>query len=460
VRAATPTGVPAFDRAFTTAFDAHHPPDPALIADCVHCGFCLPTCPTYVLWGEEMDSPRGRIQLMKLATEGEIGMGDSLALHIDRCLGCMACVTSCPSGVRYDKLIEATRAQIERRRGRSAADRLFRALLFALFPHPGRIRALVPPLWLYQRLGLARLTRSPRARRLLPARLRGMEAVMPTVDLRATFASLAHAPAFTPAQGVRRQRVGLLAGCVQRVFFDDVNAATIRVLSAEGCDVAVPRGQGCCGALCFHAGREAAGLDYARRLIDAFDAWGVETVVVNAAGCGSTLKEYGYLLRDDPAYAARARDFSARVRDISELLDELGSLAPRHAIHLRVAYHDACHLAHAQGVRRAPRVLLRAIPGIELLDIAEAEICCGSAGVYNLLEPGPAAALGARKARHVLAAQPDVLATANPGCLLQITAALERLDARIPALHPIELLDASIRGVTPRGVTPTRRQIH
>ena len=431
------------------AFDEHHPPSAELIADCVHCGFCLPTCPTYALWGEEMDSPRGRIYLMKLAAEGEIGMDADFTQHIDRCLGCMACVTACPSGVQYDKLIEATRAQIERRYDRPPQDRLFRSLLFALFPYPERLRTALPLLWLYQRTGVTRLLQSSLAARYLPERLRGMEDVLPPVRLAALRAKL---PEFTRARGPRRRRVGLLAGCVQRVFFDPVNAATIRALAAEGCDVVVPPRQGCCGALHIHGGRKEEGLAFARRLIDTFEAWAVETVVVNAAGCGSNLKEYGYLLRDDPEYAERARAFSASVRDVTELLAELEPVAPRQPLALRVAYHDACHLGHAQRVRQQPRAVLRAIPDLEVVDIPEAEICCGSAGIYNLVQPEPAAALGERKARHILGVRPDCIATANPGCLLQIDAALRRLGTRIPALHPVELVDASIRGVTPRAL--------
>jgi glycolate oxidase iron-sulfur subunit len=259
-------------------------------------------------------------------------------------------------------------------------------------------------------------------------------------------------PSYTPAAGTPRRRVGLLAGCVQRVFFDPVNAATLRVLAAEGCDVVVPQGQGCCGALSFHGGREDEGLRYARRLIEAFEAAEVDTVVANAAGCGSSLKDYGHLLRDDPAYAARARAFSAKVRDVTELLAELDPRAPRYPLPLRVAYHDACHLGHAQGVRKQPRAVLRAIPELEVVDIPEAEICCGSAGVYNLLEPATAAELGERKARNIQRVHPQAIATANPGCLLQITSALERLGGAIPTLHPIELVDASIRGVMPESL--------
>jgi glycolate oxidase iron-sulfur subunit len=428
------------------AFDAHHPPDPELIADCVHCGFCLPSCPTFVLWGEEMDSPRGRIQLMKLASEGHIALNETVTRHWDQCLGCMACVTACPSGVRYDRLIEATRAQVSRRAPRSRTDRLWLALLFALFPYPARLRATLPLLWLYQRSGVSRLLRSPQFSARLPARVRSMESVLPKMHLQSAFLT---PPERLEAQGETRLRVGLLLGCVQRVIFDQVNAATARVLVAEGCEVVMPRTQGCCGALSIHAGREEEGLRFARRLIDAFAAAEVDTVAVNSAGCGSTLKEYAYLLRDDPVYAERAAAFSARVRDVSELLADLEPRAPRHPLPLRVAYHDACHLAHAQGIRRQPRALLRAIPELELVEIAEGELCCGSAGIYNLLEPQPAAELGERKARNILATHPQVLAAANPGCLLHISAALRRFGTRLPTVHPIELVDASIRGWQP-----------
>lgn len=431
---------------FVRAFDEHHPPDPELIADCVHCGFCLPTCPTYLLWGEEMDSPRGRIQLMKMASKGEVGMTEHFVQHIDQCLGCMACVTACPSGVQYDKLIEATRPQIERRYPRSADDRLFRSAIFRLFPYPQRLRSLLPLLWAYQKAGMTRIVDSPVGRRLLPGRLSGMAAMLPPVRLGG---QRSRALPYTPARGERRRRVGVLLGCVQRVFFGDVNAATIRVLVAEGCDVVVPQEQGCCGALSVHAGREGEGLAFARRLIDAFERAEVDTIVVNVAGCGSTLKDYGHLLRDDPAYAERARAFSAKVRDVSELLAELEPVAPRHPIAARVAYHDACHLAHGQGVRKQPRAVLRDIPDLQVVDIPESEICCGSAGVYNLLEPAPAKELGERKARNILSVRPDALVASNPGCLLQIGASLKTQERALPMLHPVELVDASIRGVMP-----------
>ena len=426
-------------------FDARHAPDPELIADCVHCGFCLPACPTYALWGEEMDSPRGRIQLMKMVSTGEIGLNETVTRHWDQCLGCMACVTACPSGVRYDRLIEATRAQVERHIQRPASDRLLREMIFALFPHPERLRLMLPLLWAYQRLGGARLMQAPLAVRLLSPQLRAMESVAPPASLTAS----EPLPAVIHARGRMRQRVALLLGCVQRVFFEEVNAATIRTLTAEGCEVIIPAGQGCCGALSIHAGREEEGLRYARKLIDSFDRAEVDAIIVNVAGCGSNLKDYGYLLRDDPRYAERAAAFSAKTRDISEFLAALEPVAPRAAIAARVAYHDACHLAHAQGIRRQPRAILEAIPGLEVVSVPESELCCGSAGIYNLVEPEPAMALGERKARNVLHAQADALVASNAGCLLQISAALRRMGADLPTLHPVELVDASIRGIIP-----------
>ena len=431
-------------------FDEHHAPAAALIDQCVHCGFCLPTCPTYFTWREEMDSPRGRIYLMKLGAEGNAQMTDTYVGHFDNCLGCMACLTACPSGVQYDKLIEATRAQIERHYARSFADRLFRRMIFALFPHPGRLRALTVPLWLYQRSGLRALVHRLGLAALLPPRLSAMESLLPEVTLSGRGTRL---PPRIPAQGERRRRVGLLLGCVQRVFFADVNAATARVLAAEGCEVIVPPHQGCCGALMVHAGLEQQALAAARRLIDAFASAEVDTIVTNAAGCGSTMKEYGHLLRDDRQYAERARLLGAKCRDVSEVLAELEPRARRHSlgapgVPLRVAYHDACHLQHAQNVRRQPRRVLSGIPQVELVEISDAALCCGSAGIFNLIEPRAAADLGDRKVQACLATEPDVIVSGNPGCLLQLGAALARAGRTIPVLHTIQLLDYSLRGVT------------
>ena len=434
----------------SAAFDGDHPPSSALIDACVHCGFCLPTCPTYALWGEEMDSPRGRLYLMKAALEGRTAMVPQFVEHFDACLGCMACVTACPSGVQYAPLIEATRGQIERRFERSRSDRLFRSLIFALFPFPGRLRIALLPLalfgWLIPAGARRSDTRVPRASAPsdLRRRLRAMLALAPKVTWRSLFTSL---PERTPASGSRRTTVALLTGCVQRVIFPHVNRATVNVLAAEGCDVVAPADQGCCGALALHAGRLDDARAWARRTIETLDRAGIDQIVVNAAGCGSSMKEYAQLLADDPQWAARARAFSARVRDVTELLASLGPpRAPRHPLALRVAYHDACHLAHAQGVRQPPRDLLRSIPGLEIVPFAEQEICCGSAGIYNLVEPDAAQQLGDRKTSHIASVQPDVVATANPGCMLQIRAGAVRQQQTWSVVHPIELLDAAIRG--------------
>jgi glycolate oxidase iron-sulfur subunit len=418
----------------------------ALIDKCVHCGFCLPTCPTYMLWGEEMDSPRGRIYLMKAELEGRATIDASFVRHMDACLGCLNCVTACPSGVQYAPLIERTRARIEETYTRDAPDRLFRAVLLSLIPYPGRMRIALLPLALVG--GLVRAFASSGVGALLPARVRAALALAPPV----TFASLfAAVPEQTASSGPVRQKVAVLTGCVQRLAFHAVNEATVRVLAAEGCSVSAPADQGCCGALALHAGEAAQARALARRTIEVFEKTGVDRIVVNAAGCGSAMKEYGELLADDPVWAARAAALSAKVRDVSEVLVELGApRAPRHPINARVAYHDACHLAHGQGVRTQPRVLLQAIPGVELLSPLEGEICCGSAGIYNLVQPEPAQALGLRKAKHIAATSPDLIATANPGCSLQIASAGRALGHEWPILHPVQLIDASIRGVDPR----------
>ncbi len=427
----------------------------ATASDCVHCGFCLPACPTYQLWGEEMDSPRGRIHLMTQALDGA-------------------------------QLTEEPPPGPSPAPARSLRDRAVRAAIFATFPYPRRLRALSGPLRGAQWARLDRLAgRSRAARRLVPelslalrlapgqpqgSRPPARRAVLPgrRVSLPSRRVSL---PGRVPARGKRRAVVGMLTGCVQQVFFPEVNIATARVLAAEGCDVIIPGGQGCCGALSLHSGRVSEAARFARRTIAAFEQAGVDAIVVNSAGCGSAMKEYGALLAAPPGagrdgarrdsagrdgkaagWAARAAAVSGRVRDLSEFLAELygqsgGPQAERHELPVRVAYHDACHLAHAQRIRQQPRELLQAIPGLELAEVGDGATCCGSAGVYNLLQPEAARELGERKADAVRATGASLVVSANPGCSLQIAAALADTGGSAPAVaHIAEVLDASIRG--------------
>jgi len=420
------------------AWDDHHPPELDLIRDCVHCGFCLPTCPSYAVFEEEMDSPRGRILLMRVGHEEGSAISPEMVTHFDRCLGCMACVTACPSGVQYDRLIERTRPQLERQVERAWHRRALRRGVFELFTHPGRLRALAPLMALERRLGLLdRVAKLPVVQR--SPQLRVMLSLTPDVPARAAVRRL---PPVVHARGVARGRVAFMQGCVQRVWFSDVNVATVRVLAAEGFEVHTKAQPRCCGALIMHSGIEDEALGLARETIAAYE--GYDYVIANVAGCGSAMKDYGHMLADDPEWAGRARAFSAKVRDVHEVLAEHEPRAERHPLPLTVAYHDACHLAHAQGVREPPREVLRSIPGLELVEPAEWELCCGSAGIYNVMQPEAAEKLGARKAANLLATGAQVIAAANPGCTMQIAA---HLDGRpIPVLHPIELLDRSLRG--------------
>ncbi|MFI5120087.1 MAG: (Fe-S)-binding protein [Thermoanaerobaculia bacterium] len=417
----------------------------SLLDDCVHCGFCLPACPTYQSWGEEMDSPRGRIHLMRGLADGTLALDADVVAHFDRCLGCMGCVPACPSGVRYDVLIEETRARIEERYDRGGFDDLHRAMLFAVLPYPRRLRVLAAFAFLYARSGLQRLVRRTGVLSLLPRRLAQLESLMPDVDGAALTARL---PALTPAVSARRFRVGLVAGCVQRVFFRGVNESTLRVLAAEGCEVVVPEGQGCCGALSIHAGRAAESKEMAKALIEAFEGQKLDAIIVNAAGCGSNLKDYGRLFERDPAWAERAAAFSAKTRDVTEFLASIPRVAARHPVTARVAFHDPCHLAHAQKVKDAPRALLAEIPGLTLLEIPDGDQCCGSAGIYNLVSPESSDEIGRRKADRVLSTKADLLASANPGCSLQLGRLLAERGATLPMAHPVEILDASLAGRT------------
>jgi glycolate oxidase iron-sulfur subunit len=431
----------------------------SLADDCVHCGFCLPACPTYQLWGEEMDSPRGRIHLITQILDDGHG-GEAAAEHFDRCLGCMACVTACPSGVQYGQLIEAARSWSEPADpsaaappaplpARSLRDRAIRAAIFATFPYPARLRAALGPLRAAQRTGLdRRMAHSTLVRRLAPEAAAAL-AVAPAPTRGARRPAIrrrAVLPGRIPAKGTRRAVVGLLTGCVQQVLFPGVNAATARVLAAEGCDVIVPPRQGCCGALSLHGGRRAEAAGFARRTIETFERAAVDAVIVNAAGCGSAMKEYEQLLAEDGDWIRRAAVFSAVVQDFSEFLVQLGPVAPRSDVPLTIAYHDACHLAHAQRITAQPRSLLRGIPGVSLTEIPDAGTCCGSAGIYNLVQPEAAAELGARKAGSIQATGADLLVSGNPGCSLQLARALAATGKPMPVAHVAEVIDTSITG--------------
>jgi len=392
--------------------------------DCVHCGLCLSACPTYIELGTEMDSPRGRVYLMKALEDGSLPVTSDVARHLDLCLGCRACETACPSGVHYGDLIEAARCFVEEHHRRSPLDRWRRRLITTVFPRPQLLRTLLLPLRLLDLMGmLAPLRRMSSTLAMLPP-LGAWEPLAETVQ----------------ACGPAQRRVGLLAGCVAQVLFAEVNRATVRVLARNGCAVTVPARQGCCGALHLHNGARPAALACARRNIDAFPAE-LSAIITNAAGCGAMLKEYGALLADDPVYAERARAFSAKVRDVTEYLVALPMVPPPGELHQRVTYHDACHLAHGQGIREAPRQLLRQIPGLVLVELPDSDTCCGSAGSYNLTEAAMARRLGERKVANIQSTGATVVAAANPGCSLQIQAGLRRAGAGTLVLHPVELLD-------------------
>lgn len=427
-------------------FDPKHPPDPNLINTCVHCGFCLSTCPSYRVIGKEMDSPRGRIYLMDAINQGVADLNSTTAQHFDSCLGCLACVSACPSGVQYGDLITATRPQVERNIERSLPDRLLRSLIFNLFPYPNRLKPLLAPLYLYQKLGLPELVRSSGLLKKVSPQLAAMESILPEVNLESLSKEM---PELIPAQGEKRYRVGMILGCVQRLFFSPVNEATVRVLTANGCEVVIPKSQGCCAALPAHQGQETQAQAIARQMIDSFADTDVDFVIINAAGCGHTLKEYGHILQDDPDYREIAKQFSNQVRDVQEFLAEVGltsQLSPLTESELPMVYQDACHLLHGQKISVQPRQLLQQIPGVKLREPVDAALCCGSAGVYNMLQPEVADELGQQKAENLFNTGAKLIASPNPGCSLQIKKHLELQGKEMPIYHPIELLDLSIRG--------------
>ena len=428
-------------------FDSKNPPKQELIDACVHCGFCLSTCPSYRVIGKEMDSPRGRIYLMDAISKGEAALTEATTEHFDSCLGCLACVTTCPSGVEYDKLIAATRPQVERNQPRNLWEKFIRSIIFNLFPYPNRLRIFLPLLFLYQRLGLQKLVRATGLLKRISPRLAAMESILPQVTLNSLRDNL---PNVIPASGKKRYRVGVILGCVQRLFFSPVNEATVRVLTANGCEVVIPKTQGCCAALPAHQGQEKQAQELARQMIDSFEGTGVDAIIINAAGCGHTLKEYGHILEDDPEYREKAKQFAANVKDVQEFLMEVGltaKLSPLTDSELTMVYQDACHLLHGQKISLQPRQLLRKIPGVKLREPIDAALCCGSAGVYNMLQPEVADELGQQKVDNLLNTGAELIASPNPGCSLQIKKHLSLKGKEIKLMHPIELLDYSIRGI-------------
>ncbi|HWT78782.1 MAG TPA: heterodisulfide reductase-related iron-sulfur binding cluster [Candidatus Methylomirabilis sp.] len=427
------------------SFDRHDPPEMEKILDCVHCGFCLPTCPTYLVLGNEMDSPRGRIYLMRAAAEGRVGIGETFVKHMNMCLVCRACETACPSGVQFGQLMESARGQARRKYPEALSDRLFRSLILETFTSPERLRLLLAPLRLYQRLGIQDLLRRTGLLRLF-GRWGAMDAMMPRLPAASLSANF---PELTPAVGPRRGRVALLLGCAQHAFFPDVNLATARVLAANGFEVVAPRRQGCCGSLMVHEGEREKGKALARATIDAFEPASADFIAVNAAGCGSVMKEYGELLKDDPNYAARADAFGRKVRDVSQILAEAGLTGRLHPVNLKATYHDACHLAHGQRVRSEPRALLAGIPGLQLVPLRDADFCCGSAGIYNLLHPGVSREFLNRKLDRLVETGAQVVISGNPGCTIQMAMGLRERGAPMRAVHTVEVLDWSYRGVSP-----------
>jgi glycolate oxidase iron-sulfur subunit len=429
-----------------SGFSAIDKPQYEDYAHCVHCGLCLNHCPTYRLWGREADSPRGRIRLMDLVDQGRLEVGAMFATHIDRCLDCRACETACPSGVEYGKLVELARAQIEQKYKRPFASRTLRDVVYrGLLPYPKRIALAGRFMRLYQRSGLSAVARATGILRLIGMHER--ERLAPQIDSHFFFSDLGKT---FPAQGQRRARVAFFAGCIAQVAFAELNRATIRVLQANGCEVVVPATQVCCGALAAHAGIRDVARSLARTNFEAFKAGDFDAIITNAAGCGSTLKEYPHLFdRTDAAYE-RSTAFSARVRDVTEFLAELGLAAPLRRVPLRVTYQDSCHLLHGQKIREAPRKLIRAIPGVELVEMPFADQCCGSAGVYNVTETKASLELLAQKMDFARQTKAQAIVTANPGCILQLRAGAAIHATNQQVLHVVELLDRATRAESPK----------
>lgn len=415
--------------------------DRKLIKQCVHCGLCLSACPTYKILGSELDSPRGRVYQARGVQEGRISLTDpNFRLHIDRCLNCRACETACPSGVQYGQILEATRAALP---PASPAEATIKQFVFGrVFTSPTMLNLLGLSTRLYQKTGLQRLVRASGLLDRLPGNLGKLEAILPPLQGGVLKTPL---PALVPARGTKRGRVALITGCVQDQFFSQTNAATARVLAINGYDVVVPPDQVCCGALHTHGGEREMARELARRNIAQFEATGADLYIINAAGCGSTLKEYDHLLADDPDWAARARDFSHNVRDINELLASIDFNRNFGEIRKRVTYQDACHLAHGQRITEQPRDLIRAIPGIELIELGEADTCCGSAGIYNVTQYDLSMKLLDRKLDYLEKTKAQLLVASNPGCIIQLMYGIRQRGLNIEVIHPVDLLDRAYR---------------
>jgi glycolate oxidase iron-sulfur subunit len=408
--------------------------------DCVHCGLCTASCPTYLETGNENDSPRGRIYLMRAVTDGRLAMSDQVRSHIDLCLDCRACETACPSGVQYGKIVEPFKVALQKTAPPEKRSWLQDVVLRHLFPYGDRVKlALGPARWM-QKLGVLSLADKAGLTRLLPTSLQRMQAMLPD-DLR----SATRLPDVLPPIGPRRAKVALFLGCVADAMFPETNAATARVLQQNGCEVHVPRSQVCCGAIHYHSGFEDPAMGLVRTNLQALNPDDYDAIIVNAAGCGAMLKDYGHLLHDQ-ADAGAAQRFTDKVKDVSEFLYQLGPIPPKHPVPMTVTYHDPCHLCHGQQVRSQPRALLGLIPGLELVSLEESEICCGAAGTYNLTQPEMSERLGRRKMDQIEKTGAQMVVTGNVGCILQIARKAKERGGKVKVAHPIDLLDQAYRG--------------
>lgn len=408
--------------------------------DCVHCGLCTASCPTYVETSNENDSPRGRIYLMRAVADGRLGLSPEVRSHLELCLDCRACESACPSGVQYGRIIEPFKVALQRSAPTATAEGLLqRVILHHLFPYSDRVKAALAPARLLQKFGVLDLAEKTGLTRLLPPTLRRLQAMLPALSQ-----TTPRLPEVLPPIGPKRAKVALFLGCVSDAMYPETNAATARVLQQNGCEVVVPRAQVCCGAIHYHSGVEEPALALARRNLAAFRAEDFDAIIVNAAGCGAMLKDYAHLL--PAAEHNAAAGFTGRVKDISEFLFELGPIAPKHAVPLKVTYHDACHLCHAQQVRDQPRKLLEMIPGLRLAPLEESELCCGAAGTYNLTQPEMSERLGRRKMDNIAATGADMVVMGNIGCQLQITRKIKERGSRVRIAHTVDLLDRAYRG--------------